>query len=70
MNVPEQWFECRACDGYGVEVFGTTVYEPGCGFSHASSDERPCPHCHGDGGRIGEAKTVRDLEDIECEFQS
>lgn len=40
---------CEACDGSGVEVFGITVYEPGCSFSHESSDERPCPLCDGSG---------------------
>lgn len=40
---------CEACDGSGVFVFATTVYEPGCGFSHASSDERPCAECGGTG---------------------
>lgn len=40
---------CPNCDGSGVEVFGITVYEHGCGYSHDSTDERPCPTCHGSG---------------------
>lgn len=46
------WVTCDACGGYGAEVFGTRVYEPGCGFAHDSSDERPCEKCHGNGGWI------------------
>ena len=53
---PEQWFVCNACEGSGVEVFGTWVYEPGCGFGHASSDERPCRECNGAGGWIGDVE--------------
>lgn len=56
-EAPQQWFTCPACDGSGVEVFGIRVYEPGCGFAHDSSDERPCPECRGDGGWIGDAET-------------
>lgn len=41
--------DCPACDGSGVEVFAVTVYEPGCGYSHDSTDERPCPTCNGVG---------------------
>lgn len=55
-TVPQQWFVCEACDGSGVEVFGTWEYEPGCGFGHASSDERPCSNCDGAGGFLGEAE--------------
>lgn len=51
LGASEQWFTCEACDGSGVEVFGTTVYEPGCGFPHSSTDERPCSTCGGAGGR-------------------
>jgi hypothetical protein len=40
---------CECCDGSGVEVFGVTVYEHGCGFSHDSTDERPCKECGGTG---------------------
>lgn len=42
---------CEACDGSGVEVFSVTVYEHGCGYSHDSTDERPCRVCDG-AGRI------------------
>jgi hypothetical protein len=56
-EAPQQWFVCDACDGSGVEVFGTTVYEHGCGFSHDDTDERPCPQCHGDGGWVDDAKS-------------
>ena len=41
--------ECEACEGSGVVVFGITVYEPGCGYSHESSDERICEVCNGSG---------------------
>lgn len=51
----EQWNECSRCDGTGVEVFGVTVYEHGCGFSHRDTEERPCTKCDGAGGWIGEA---------------
>ena len=40
---------CPACEGSGVEVYATTVYEPGCYFAHDSSDERPCRECWGSG---------------------
>lgn len=48
-HTPEFLNDCPACDGTGVEVFGITVYEHGCGFSHPSTDERPCGHCGGTG---------------------
>ena len=41
--------ECEACEGSGVVVFGITVYEPGCGYSYESTDERTCDHCQGTG---------------------
>lgn len=50
MEAPQQWFVCDACNGSGVEVFGIWVYEPGCGFGHDSTDERPCGKCAGAGG--------------------
>lgn len=40
---------CPECLGSGVEVFAVTVYEHGCGFSHTSTDERPCRECGGTG---------------------
>lgn len=40
---------CPACDGSGVEVYGVTVYEPGCSHSHDSTDERECGCCRGTG---------------------
>ena len=55
-DAPQQWFECDACDGSGVHVFGVTVYEPGCGFSHASTDEEPCGKCNGGGGWIDDVE--------------
>lgn len=59
---------CPACDGSGVETFGVTVYEHGCGFSHPSTDERECPYCHGAGTVETEVEpiTLEDLEQI-CE---
>ena len=49
-EIPEIGMDfCPACDGSGVEVFGITVYEPGCCFSHDSTDERPCRLCDGSG---------------------
>lgn len=57
---------CPACDGSGVEVFGVTVYEHGCGFSHPSTDERPCGQCAGEGviEVAVELITIADLERI------
>jgi|GEM_PF-7073153 len=55
-DTPQQLITCEACDGSGVEVFGITVYEPGCGFSHPSTDERPCGHCAGLGEFIADAQ--------------
>jgi DnaJ-class molecular chaperone len=37
------------CEGSGVETFNIVVYEPGCYFTHDSTDERPCPECNGNG---------------------
>lgn len=48
-EAPQQLIECNACDGSGVEVFGTWVYEHGCGYGHNSTDERPCGKCNGNG---------------------
>lgn len=56
---PQQWFDCPTCCGSGVEVFGITVYEHGCGFSHPSTDERPCERCRGYGGWIGDKESDR-----------
>jgi hypothetical protein len=58
---PEQWVECTACDGSGIQTFRVTVYEHGCGFPHDDSDERPCPHCFGRGGWIDDVQA--DSED-------
>lgn len=58
---------CCACNGSGVETFGITVYEHGCGFSHPSTDERPCTYCSGEGvveTRV-EPITLEDLEAME-----
>jgi DnaJ-class molecular chaperone len=55
-EAPFEIVTCDACDGYGNEVFGITVYEPGCGFSHDSTDERPCKHCGGAGVIYREAQ--------------
>jgi len=40
---------CGYCEGSGVEVYGVTVFEHGCGFHHDSTDERPCRECGGNG---------------------
>jgi DnaJ-class molecular chaperone len=53
---PQTWHQCDACDGSGVEVFGTFVYEPGCGFGHDSTDERPCGKCNGAGGWVDDVE--------------
>lgn len=53
---PEQIFTCEACDGSGVEVFGTWIYEPGCGHGHNSTDERPCGACNGAGWWVDDAE--------------
>lgn len=64
--MPFIFAECSACDGSGVETFGITVYEPGCGFSHPSStDERPCSKCNGTGEEEYDAEPIT-LEDLEC----
>jgi DnaJ-class molecular chaperone len=49
MDAPQQLFTCPSCEGSGVEVYAITVCEPGCHFSHDSSDERPCAECGGTG---------------------
>lgn len=49
---PEQWYDCDACDGSGVEVYRVTIYEAGCGFPHDDSAEKPCEACGGVGGWI------------------
>ncbi len=49
MEAPQQLHTCSTCDGSGVQVYGCTVYEAGCHFSHESSDERECPDCKGSG---------------------
>jgi hypothetical protein len=49
MGAPQQLFTCPCCEGSGIEVYGITVYEPGCSFSHDSSDERECKECGGTG---------------------
>lgn len=56
---------CGGCDGSGVEVFGVTVYEHGCGFSHDSTDERPCRACNGTGSEIVPVEPIT-LEDLEA----
>jgi DnaJ-class molecular chaperone len=61
-TVPQKWFVCDACDGSGVEVFGTWEYEPGCRFGHDSTDERPCPQCNGDGGWLADADDVDEVQ--------
>lgn len=40
---------CECCDGTGEIIFAITDYSPGCGFSHESSDGRPCEECNGTG---------------------
>lgn len=46
---PQFFDDCPECDGSGVIAFATWVYEPGCGRGHASSDERRCERCRGEG---------------------
>lgn len=60
---------CDACLGSGVEVFGITVYEPGCGYSHDSTDERPCPACGGS-GRIEMRHAAPEMVDIDRASES
>lgn len=45
------WFleDCPACDGKGITVHGTIVYEAGCGFPHDDSYELKCEACDGFG---------------------
>lgn len=47
--LPAEIIECPVCQGEGIEVYRTFIYEHGCGFGHDSSDERPCPECGGAG---------------------
>lgn len=61
MDAPLQLFTCPCCDGSGVEVYGITVYEPGCHFSHDSSDERPCDECGGLGFYVDDAEPDDDF---------
>jgi DnaJ-class molecular chaperone len=49
MTIETRFVTCDRCGGDGVLVFGTFEYEPGCGYGHESSDERPCPVCDGAG---------------------
>lgn len=53
-DVPQQWFECDACDGAGEIPFAYWGYEPGCGHGHMIDDARPCTKCKGEGGWIGD----------------
>ena len=53
-HVPLQTQTCEACDGSGVEVYGVTIFEHGCGFHHDSTDERPCRECEGRGWNVEE----------------
>jgi hypothetical protein len=48
-HVPQRLDACGMCEGSGVETFNIVVYEPGCYFTHDSTDERPCPECNGNG---------------------
>lgn len=48
--------ECGACDGQGIIVKGSWVYEHGCGFGHADSYEVPCGNCDGHGFFVCEAE--------------
>jgi DnaJ-class molecular chaperone len=70
LDAPQQIFTCEACEGSGVEVFGTWVYEHGCGFGHNSTDERPCGACNGAGWWVDDASpdpmgtiTLKQVED-------
>lgn len=47
---------CPCCNGSGVDVHGITVFEPGCAFSHDSSDEQPCGECGGAGEVLEECE--------------
>lgn len=64
--VPQQWFECGACDGKGYVVHRVTVYEPGCGFPHYDGDERECEKCQGLGGWVDDVEGVSTPEQEGC----
>lgn len=55
-DAPQQWFQCGACDGSGVEVRGIWVYEHGCGFPHQDTEETPCGKCNGAGGWLDDVE--------------
>lgn len=46
---PWYFVVCPCCAGSGIIAQAITVYEPGCGFPHKDTDERPCPECDGTG---------------------
>ncbi len=54
---------CPCCDGYGAIVSACWVYEPGCAFGHADTEERPCPACDGDGRVWEECEPAGDWTD-------
>lgn len=47
--------DCPECDGKGITVHVTTVYEAGCGFHHDDSYERKCEACDGFGTIVVQA---------------
>lgn len=55
-RTPERLVTCPCCDGSGIEVYGISIREPGCHFSHDSSDERECPECEGLGFYVDDAE--------------
>lgn len=59
---PQQWFVCDECNGSGVYAYRITVYEPGCGFPHDDTAEKPCPECNGAGGRLDDAEHHRTFD--------
>lgn len=40
---------CNACNGHGIIPMRVMVYEHGCGFAHADTNEVPCAACNGTG---------------------
>ena len=56
---------CGCCGGSGVIPRATWVYEAGCGFGHASSDEDRCEECNGAGEFINEYELVAHVALVE-----